>query len=160
MAKGNKVGRMFILESVHHHLHHYFLSISVADVTRSNKLLSLYIIGWVILVPLGFITFSNHVSQQHMTFIEVSLWHVLIIPVWKVTNILFHPVHLLTTIYLIWCIVMFMVLLLLCQGCDISTLSYLLIIYLDTYGCFFIRSKFEFPTLIMNFHQVCVYTIS
>jgi len=42
MAKGRRVGRMFLLESVHHHLHHCFLSVSAADVTRSNKLLTLW----------------------------------------------------------------------------------------------------------------------
>ncbi|KAH0710849.1 hypothetical protein KY284_012276 [Solanum tuberosum] len=42
MAKGRSVGRMFLLKSIHHDLHHYFLLVSTADVTRSNKLLTLW----------------------------------------------------------------------------------------------------------------------
>ncbi|PHT71008.1 hypothetical protein T459_26112 [Capsicum annuum] len=42
MATGRRFGRIFLLESVHRHLHHCFLSISAADVTRSNKLLTLW----------------------------------------------------------------------------------------------------------------------
>ncbi|KAH0698891.1 hypothetical protein KY284_013106 [Solanum tuberosum] len=42
VAKGRRVGGMFLLESVHHHLHNYFLSVSAANVTRSNKLLTLW----------------------------------------------------------------------------------------------------------------------
>ncbi|KAG5584886.1 hypothetical protein H5410_045320 [Solanum commersonii] len=41
MAKGHRVGRMFLLESVHRHLHRCFLSVSAADVSRLNKLLTL-----------------------------------------------------------------------------------------------------------------------
>ncbi|PHU02653.1 hypothetical protein BC332_27904 [Capsicum chinense] len=42
MATGQRFGIMFLLESVHCHLHHCFLSVSAAAVTLSNKLLTLW----------------------------------------------------------------------------------------------------------------------
>ncbi|KAF3653170.1 hypothetical protein FXO38_06355 [Capsicum annuum] len=42
MATRRRFGRIFLLESVHRHLHHCFLSVSAADVTCSNKLLTLW----------------------------------------------------------------------------------------------------------------------
>ncbi|PHT97665.1 ABC transporter B family member 18 [Capsicum chinense] len=42
MATGHRFCRIFLLESVHRHLHHCFLSVSALDVTHSNKLLTLW----------------------------------------------------------------------------------------------------------------------
>ncbi|KAF3677350.1 hypothetical protein FXO38_03843 [Capsicum annuum] len=101
MATWCRFGRIFLLESDHRHLHHYFLSVSVADVTRSNKLLTLWHnrmghphSSWLHHMLKSCLPVSHHIhSSLLLACTNCS--------VKKVTSSLFHPAHLPMKIHLI-----------------------------------------------------------